>query len=371
MTLTKVRSIFNHGIGAARKWGGGSMTGEFPGREWARARPREAGFDTAALDAAGRWLADKAAGRGYRVVIAREGRIVAEWNAGIAPGDRVILRSASKSAYTLLLGIAVAEGVLPGLDAPVADIYPEFIDVAPGEGPRQGRHAFPANADITCRQLIGNTSGYLKPEQEPGRVFDYQTFGMNVFSNAIATAYGLYDSAAPDRLPGCAALVDEKIRQPIGGTWKHGYFDFDFGDNPKVKKGVFGHGLHLLATAHDATRLGHLWLHGGRWGDRQVVPAAYLTEAIRTNTEIMHHGSAADHKYGLGFWTNDHGQLWADLPRDIFGAWGGNAKYIWVCPQAGTVISMVPAPWDDVSDEGERRALERAFIGLVLAAIQP
>ncbi len=235
-------------------------------------------------------------------------------------------------------------------------------------GKRRAETASGVYRGITFRQLAGNTSGYLKPDEPPGEVFHYQTFGMNVLSNAIATAYGLYDSRDPARLPGAAQLVAEKIRDPIGGDWEHAYFDFDYSDCPTAKIGIFGHGLHLVANPYDAARLGHLWLNEGRWNGRSVVPSHYLATATCTNAEIMSHGSARDRNYGLGFWVNDHGELWADLPRDIYGAWGANAIYVWVSPALRLVMVMCPAPWDDVEDEAERRILEAAFIRRVLAA---
>ena len=346
------------------------MRSIFPETNWTRAEPAQVGFSADGLAEVGAWLEDTAAGRDYRVLVVRDGRLVAEWNAGIPAEVLVVMHSASKSAYTMLLGIAVDEGVLPSLDTPLIDVYPEFMEVGPGEGPKPGRHAYPPNRAITFRHLVGNTSGYLKPDEIPGHVFHYQTFGMKVFSNAIATAYGLYDSSDPDRLPGCARLVEEKIRAPIGGTWQHRYYDFDYSDCSSAKKNIFGHGMHLLATAHDAARLGHLWVNRGNWGGRQVVPADYLAEATRTNAEIMRNGTPADRKYGLGFWVNDHAQLWPDLPRDIFGAWGGRAKYVWASPARDIVLAMVPAPWDDVAVEADRRVLESAFIARVLAAAE-
>ena len=346
----------------------GVIRGIFPEENWLRGNAEELGLSKAGLAAVREWLATAAGARAYNVLLLRDGWLVGEWHAGLDPEARFPLRSASKSAYTLLLGIAVKEGLVASLETPVVDVYPEMMSVGEHEGPKPGRYAHPANRGITFRHLAGNTSGYLKPNEPPGKVFHYQTFGMNVLSNAVATAYGLYDSRDPARLPGAAQLVAEKIREPIGGGWEHAYFDFDYTDRPAAKIGIFGHGLHLVANAHDAARLGHLWLNEGRWNGRSVVPRDYLAMATRTNAEIIAHGSVHHRKYGLGFWVNDHGELWADLPRDIFGAWGANAIYVWVSPALRLVMVMCPAPWDDVEDEAERRVLEAAFIRRVLAA---
>jgi CubicO group peptidase (beta-lactamase class C family) len=134
------------------------------------------------------------------------------------------------------LGIAVAEGRIPSQDAPVVDYYPEMMDVEEGSGPKPGRYAFGKDRDVTFRQLIGNTSGYMKPGEEPSKRFHYQTFGMNIITNALATIYGLYDNADPDRLPGCSRLMEGQLRDPIDGTWGHSYGDFEH--PPGAKKSI-------------------------------------------------------------------------------------------------------------------------------------
>jgi CubicO group peptidase (beta-lactamase class C family) len=341
----------------------------FPDAQWARLPPDEAGFSVERLAAAERWLHDFAGNEPFRLVIARYGYLVAEWVHGMDAEVGIRFRSASKSVYSSLLGIAVAEGKLPALDAKVVDSYPEMMDVADGEGPKPGSYAFDANRDITFRQLIGNTSGYLKRGERPGTTFHYQTFGMNILTHALATVYGLYDGAEPGRLPDCARLLQQKIREPIAGSWDHAYTDFDYPPGAGAKKAIYGRALDVVANARDAARIGHLWLNLGRWKDRQLVPRAYLEEATRTNAEIIAYEAEEAWKYGLGFWTNDHGRLWPDLPRDLFGAWGAGARYIWVSPALDLVIALSPGPWPDMREDEDRIPREQAVLARVLGAV--
>ncbi|MCH8311225.1 MAG: serine hydrolase, partial [Chloroflexi bacterium] len=179
------------------------MSQNFPGAQWESKSPDELGFSEEKLASVESWMLETAQGEPFRVVVARGGYIAAEWNHGIAAEEQLRQASASKSFYSCLLGIAEAEGKISCLDARVVECYPEMMDVEEGAGPKDGRHAFEKDRDITFRQLIGNTSGYMKPGEEPGKKFHYQTFGMNIVTNSLATAYGMYDSADPDRLPGC------------------------------------------------------------------------------------------------------------------------------------------------------------------------
>ena len=190
-----------------------------PGAEWDVAEPEEAGFDRSRLAHAAEWQANDANGQPYAVLIARHGRIVAEWNFRIDPLEPARMASASKSLYSSVLGIAIGEGVIRSADDRVVDYYPELMNVPPGRGPKDGRHAFPENEGITFRQLIGNTSGYMKPGESPGKVFNYQSWGMGVLTHAVASAYSLYKTSEPERGGGFGTLTEWKLRRPIGGSW--------------------------------------------------------------------------------------------------------------------------------------------------------
>jgi len=329
----------------------------YPGEEWECADPVEAGVAADGLEETREWLAERAGETPYRAVIVRGGRLVAEWQQGIGTHDRPDLASAAKSVYSCMLGIAVAEGKVGSAADKVVDYYPQMMDVPEGKGPKPGRFAKPEDRDITFRQLIGNTSGYMKPGETPGSTFHYQTFGMNVLCHAIASAYGRYDSADPEGSPGLGSLIEERIRDPIGGSWEHGYTNFDLPAESLL--GIFGYYNQLYASARDMARLGLLWLRGGRWGDAQVAPEDWLAEAVRTAPDIRANCPEDEWCYGYGFWTNDHGKLWPALPRDSFAANGAGRRHIWVCPSLDLIVTQSPGLYETQSDEVNRQLLER------------
>jgi CubicO group peptidase (beta-lactamase class C family) len=315
----------------------------FPDVKWARVSPVEAGFVPKKLDAARRWLDDAAAPTkdgGYRVVVVRGGCVVAEWNHGLERDYQARLASAAKSIFASVLGIVIAEGKIPSADAKIVDYYPEAMDVPEGEGPKEGRYAFAKDRDITFRQLISNTSGYMKPGEESGKVFHYQTYGMNILTHALAKIYGLYDINDPEGSPGFKELVDEKICIPLGATW--GYYLANFDLHARARIHIFGYYDGVSATALDMARLGWLWRNWGRWKNRQLIPEAWMREATQTAPDIRANCPQEQWQYGYGFWTNDHGQLWPSLPRDSFAASGAGSQHIWVCPSLDLVVVQSP-----------------------------
>ncbi len=247
----------------------------------------------------------------------------------------------------------------------VVDYYPEMLDVAPGHGPKAGRHAFPENDGITFRQLIGNTSGYLKPGEAPGKVFNYQTFGMNVLAHAIASAYNLYKTSDPERGAGFGTLTEWKIRNPIEGTWSWEYGNFDL--HPEARTDVFGYFTGYQMAPRGMARLGWLWLNRGDWNGIQVVPSGWIDNATKVSSEILENEPEDRHVYGLGFWCNDRGQIWPDLPSDSFAASGAGNQHVWVCPSLGLVVVQSPGtyPSRGAFDSPEQVGFRRAMQGLL------
>jgi CubicO group peptidase (beta-lactamase class C family) len=323
----------------------------YPGAEWSRTSPAEACFDPGRLAKAKDWLDDTAAqmqdGR-YRVVVVRHGHVAAEWNQGVSREERLWLASATKSIFASVLGIVIGEGKIPSIDAKIVEYYPEAMDVPSGSGPKEGRYAFAKDREITFRQLISNTSGYMKPGEQPGQVFHYQTYGMNILTHAIAKIHGLYDVRDPEGSPGFKQLVDEKIRIPIGANWDYYLANFDLHEQARIH--IFGYYDGVKSSALDMARLGWLWRNWGRWKERQVIPEAWLHEATCVAPDIRANCPKAQWKYGYAFWTNEYGELWPHLPRDSYAASGAGSQHIWVCPSLDLVVVQSPGLWQDQAE---------------------
>jgi CubicO group peptidase (beta-lactamase class C family) len=323
----------------------------YPGKEWERISPAEAGFDPDKLEAARQWQEERTQDERYatyRTVIVRGGRVVAEWYHGLDQDHHGRLASATKSIFSSILGIVIAEGKIPSADAKLIDYYPEALDVPQGQGPKEGRYVFEKDREITFRQLISNTSGYMKPGEEPGQVFHYQTYGMNVLTHAIAKTYGLYDVDDPEGSPGLKVVVDEKLRIPIGATWSYYLANFDL--HAKARINVFGYYDGVNASTLDMARLGWLWRNWGHWGTEQIVPKDWMREATQTAPMIRENCPEEQWKYGYAFWTNDHGQLWPNLPRDSYAASGAGMQHIWVCPSLDLVVAQSPGQWENQAE---------------------
>jgi CubicO group peptidase (beta-lactamase class C family) len=199
-----------------------------------------------------------------------------------------------------------------------------MMDVPDGEGPEPGQAAFEKDRAITFRHLISHTSGYMRPDEGPGKVFHAQTYGMSVLAQAIAKTYGLYDSSAPEKSPGLNALIDQRRRVPLRAQWD---YPVDNADLPSAARiNIFGYFQSVKATALDMARLGWLWCQAGYWNRKRLILAEFMEKATHTAPDIRAHCPEDQWKYGYGFWTNDYGKLWPNLPLDSFAASGAGTS---------------------------------------------
>ena len=337
----------------------------WPGKEWEAAEPEELGLDREKLAEAGRYQSEISGDKPYRILIARHGKIAAEWTFRSDPLAQAPQASASKSTFSTVLGIAIHEGVIRSENDRVADYYPEMLDITPGQGPKEGRYAFPENDGITFRQLIGNTSGYMKPGEAPGKVFNYQTFGMNILTHAVASTYSLYKTSRPEQGAGFGTLTEWKVRNLIDGSWSWMYGNFEM--HEEVKLGVFGYMTGYQMSSHDMARMGWLWLNRGNWNGKQIVPKTWIDNATKVSKEILENEPPERHVYGLGFWCNDQAQVWPDLPKDSFAASGAGQQHIWVCPSLDLVVVQSPGtyPSHGAFDSDEQIEDRRSMQGLL------
>jgi CubicO group peptidase (beta-lactamase class C family) len=76
-------------------------------------------------------------------------------------------------------------------------------------------------------------------------------------------------------------------------------------------------------------RFGYLWLRNGRWGDKQILPPAYVKEALTP--------SANGDDYGFLWWLNTKGRS-KGLPTNAYEARGAGSNTIFVSPDHDLVI---------------------------------
>jgi CubicO group peptidase (beta-lactamase class C family) len=117
-------------------------------------------------------------------------------------------------------------------------------------------------------------------------------------------------------------------------SWKwvpytNSYVELNGKQVPSVSGGTrWGGGMWI--DSWDMARFGYLWLRGGNWNGRQVVPASYVKEALTPSA----HGPDC----GYLWWLNTKGKTLPGMPANAFAALGAGSNTILVSPDHELVI---------------------------------
>lgn len=266
----------------------------------------------------------------HSLMLLRNGHVVTEgWWAPYAP-DRVhLLYSLSKSYASTAAGFAVSEGLLD-LDRTVLSYFPELdADVTdPRSRSMQVRHiaAMASGHHDECIDQVWASDpgdlvrGFLRipPEEEPGTWFAY---------NQPCT----YTLAAIVQRQSGQSLVDylrPRLFDPLGiGAvgWQRHPSGLELGFT----------GLH--ATTDAIAKLGQLYLQRGWWGDRQLLPAAWVAQAtsVQIGTPLK---EDPDWRQGYGF------QFWG--ARHGYRGDGAYGQFCVVLPEEQVVVAITSASID-------------------------
>lgn len=209
---------------------------------------------------------------------------------GAGPRRRVYSFSMHKSVVAMLVGIAINEGLIAGVDDPLAKYLPQWR----GE-PRAAvtlRHALQMNSGFETmrfprqpfskhvRRQIGTdlaaTALSFRLQDAPGTVFSYNGVNPTLLVMVLERASGRR----------YAAYLSEKLWRPLGNGDAAVWLDHAGG----LARGATA----LYAVPMDWLRLGVMFLDGGRVEGRQIVPESWLRE--------MRTPSSTNPLYGYLIW---------------------------------------------------------------------
>jgi CubicO group peptidase (beta-lactamase class C family) len=264
----------------------------------------------------------------HSVLIVRNGYTVLEaYYPPYGPNIRHGTASCGKSFTGALVGIAIREGYMEGVDQKVADFFPDHSDLQND----------PLKQAMTVEHLLTMTSGLDWPESAasysssrnimnqmmrsgdwvrfvldrpmvaaPGTTFNYSSGASHLLSAIIQEATGMRTFS----------FARTYLFEPLGISRVHW---------PSDPHGIaFGAG-GLWLTPRDMAKLGQLYLEGGVWGGKQIVPAEWVEASVAQ--QVSAHGAAS--YYGYQWWVRGSG---------TFAAHGYRGKRIFVIPDLEMVV---------------------------------
>ena len=231
--------------------------------------------------------------------------------------------SMAKSMVTSMLGKAIMEGKIKGLDQPVGDFFPEFSeglnakvtvgDLASMSSGLQWDEAYYSPFSITTRayfydDLRAMMLG-LNIKEEPGQAYKYLSGNTQLLGMVIEKATGM----------SLADYLSESFWKPMGAE-QAAYWQIDDEDNGMEKAYCC-----VASNARDFARFGKLYKDNGRWKGRQILDSAYVKKSITPRFKDSP-------QYGYGWWLTEHNG------KQFFMMRGHLGQYVMVQPEDDLII---------------------------------
>jgi CubicO group peptidase (beta-lactamase class C family) len=265
----------------------------------------------------------------YSVLVIRNGYLVAEqYFNGQDKYDANTIASASKSYIGVLIGIALKENYLTSLDQKMMDFFPEYI--TPGLDPRK--------FDITIRHLLTMRAGYLADSTYDhwGQWIssnDWMKFALDVDLVADPGQNWNYSTSSTHLLSGILTKATDMSTREFAEEYLFKPLQISCWYWHKDPHGYYCGGWEMYFSPRDMARFGLLYLNKGFVDGKQIVPAEWVEESIKTHTKLnIKLGVSKKSGYGYLWW------LGSDLDYDYYFASGHAGQYILIIPNLDMVI---------------------------------
>ena len=250
--------------------------------------------------------------------------------------------SMAKSWVSTLVGVAIKEGKIEGINQKVCDFIPEFCENR--------------NSEITIKHLLTQSSGLdwnenyynplgqiarayygndlralitnLKSIDSPGKVFKYHSSCTQLLAFLVEKATGKTVSK----------YASEKLWKPMGA--KHPALwntDTEDGDEKAF--------CCINSNARDFARLGKLYMSNGNWNGIQILDSSYVKEATSV-ADLLDQNGNKNVNYGYQFWLAERQGL------SIFYARGLLGQYVICIPEKNMIVVRLGRKYGDYLEDG-------------------
>jgi CubicO group peptidase (beta-lactamase class C family) len=324
-----------------------------PTQEWQVTTPEKQDMDSTTLDRMTSYVQDSGL-EVNSVIVIRHGYIVYEkyfrapWNK-----DRIHnIYSCTKSVMGTLVGIAVQQGKIKSLNDKMVDYFPN----------RTIQNLDKRKRSITLLNLMTMKGGFDWAERtfpygdprnpwtqalrsddtiqfvldkpmatQPGTVWAYNGGYSQIFSAIVTNKTGM----------NTLEFAKKTLFNPLGITeltWR------------RDRQGIYDAGGGLMLTPRDMAKYGYLILNRGFWEGKQIIPADFVAESVKTHTTFNPNA-------GYGY------ESWWTIPLDgYYYAAGIRGQRIYIMEkQDMVVVTTADLPEDSQTETKMRKIAQYAI----------
>lgn len=294
----------------------------------------------------------------YSLLVFKNDYLIAEdyFNIG-GPDLRVNIHSVTKSITSALVGIAIEEGCLTGVDQKMMDFFPEFKDQIVDQ----------RKFDITIQQMLQMRAGYPWEEsteelmnllftgfhndtlvhvplvRDPGSDSEYSNLTSHILGMIVARAC---DTSLK-------SFAREHLFNPLminPGFWQQDWDGNYLGFSD----------LNLSST--DLAKFGLLYANGGSYNGKQIVPAEWVKESLQSYSK-----KTWKYRVGSNWKENEYGYQWWSIKAGRYRynmAWGHGGQQIILIDDLDMVMVLLADPLH-LKHGDEPWRIEKANLNLI------
>lgn len=264
------------------------------------------------------------------LVVIKNNQAVIEWYYNHTERNTINdIRSAGKSITSLLLGVAMEEGLVQNLEQDVYSFFPKekYPSISEGYKKIKLKHLLDMSSGLDADSDDGQTPGHaghwfardewlnyllgIQLVNEPGEKWVYADINAALIGAVIEERSGM----------SLHEFAKEKVFDPLGIKQFYWYRN---ASNQTVAAG------NLYLSTLDFAKLGVLVTNGGKWGNKQIVQADYVKKLLaRKVFDLSDFNPLAD----------SYGMLWYKTQATFNGR---KIDYLWASGNGGNHLVVVP-----------------------------
>lgn len=270
---------------------------------------------------------------------------------GQSAGSAMNTKSASKSIISLLVGIAVDQGLIGSIDEPIHPYFPEYFETISDSLKR----SITIKDLLTMRSGLETTSfhnygrwvvsddwvGFTLEQpmvDEPGEGMEYSTGTSHLLSVMIERESGM-------------------STREFANQYLFGPMDINPGGWQQDPQGYYFGGNNLALRPSDMLKIGQMVLNGGTYQGRRIISNEWLEQSFQTYTRSEYN-------------PYDYGYMWWNRPvagHKVYFAWGFGGQYIFIIPDLDSVVVLTSS----LQNANQSRSYKRPVFNLLGDQIIP
>lgn len=243
---------------------------------------------------------------------------------GMGEAETTNIKSASKSIISLLVGIAIEQGVLEDTEQPIRPFFEDYFQANPDSIKEniiiKDLLTMRAGLETTSFHNYGRwvtsdnwaTFALDQPmEKQPGGEMTYSTGSSHLLSVILTKAAKMSTKS----------FAEEYLFKPM--NIRDGGWDRD-------PQGYYMGGNNLALRPKDMLKIGQMVLNDGTYQGNRIVSKDWLQKSFKTYTRSNYN----PYDYGFMWWKKPVGD------HQVYFAWGYGGQYIFMLPKLNAVVVM-------------------------------